>query len=284
MSVQETARVECTIGAWLDLAISSLMKVDIPTARLDCLVLLAHVLGKDKAWLLAHTDHQLTTQQVQILDGWLQRRAQHEPIAYITGKASFYGREFIVSADTLQPRAESESMIELLKQYVQPNTTILDVGTGSGCLAITAAAELPTLTVYACDVSPAALAVARQNIAALRVSVQTHLGNILRDIPPEYLRAMVILANLPYVPRDYPINRAARHEPASALFADNEGLALYEQLFAQAQELQTPPNCIITESLIEQHDKLTAIAKQSGYLLDATDGLAQAFIQGTALY
>ena len=270
-----------TIASWLEQSIATLQHAGIETARLDALVLLSDELGQDKSWCLAYSEHKLQRSQVNNLNTKVAQRAQHTPLAYVRGHTEFYGREFEVTRQVLVPRPESEAMIELLKQAVgrsESGVVICDIGTGSGCLAITAKLELPESDVYASDVDPLCLQTARANATNLHADITFLQGDLLQ---PYALRqtadGLLLLANLPYVPTNYPINQAAAHEPKLALFSGKDGLDEYKQLFAQADTLAQKPLYIITESFLPQHTTLTEIASQAGYKLVAEQNLAQMF-------
>jgi release factor glutamine methyltransferase len=148
------------------------------------------------------------------------------------------------------------------------------VGTGSGCLGITAALELPDADVTLLDVDPGALEVATQNASKLNAKVRTMQNDLLNN----YNQPVdVILANLPYVPDNYPINQAAGNEPALALFAGEDGLDLYRRFWPQIKNLDDQPEYVLTEALTTQHAALADIAKTAGYTLKQTDGLVQLF-------
>jgi release factor glutamine methyltransferase len=270
-----------TIASWLERSIATLQHAGIETARLDALVLLSDELGQDKSWCLAYSEHKLQRSQVNNLNTKVAQRAQHTPLAYVRGHTEFYGREFEVTRQVLVPRPESEAMIELLKQAVgrsESGVVICDIGTGSGCLAITAKLELPESDVYASDVDPLCLQTARANATNLHADITFLQGDLLQ---PYALRqtadGLLLLANLPYVPTNYPINQAAAHEPKLALFSGKDGLDEYNQLFTQADTLAQKPLYIITESLLPQHTTLIQIASQAGYKLVAEQNLAQMF-------
>lgn len=270
-----------TIGEWVAQTVEALHGSRITTARLDALVLLADELQKDKSWLLAHSEDVLQIEQLEKLSTKVVQRAQHTPLAYIRGCAEFYGREFMVNEYVLVPRPESESMIELLKAF-QTNderSTIVDIGTGSGCLAITAKLEFPSTTVYGVDIDENCLGVTKQNSAKLGANIELLRSDLLALFPPSVfdLRSLVILANLPYVPTGYEINDAAKHEPALALFSGKDGLDHYRRLFEEAGKLRNAPKAIITESLLGQHEELTQIAGLHGFVLGEKLGLAQLF-------
>ncbi len=267
-----------TIGEWLETTIHKLRGSGIDTARLDALVLLEDCLRRDRALLLAHLDDTLTGEQQQLLGVWLRRRMQHEPLAYIRGRSEFYGREFRVDCRVLVPRPETETMIDLLKQLEPTDgTTIVDVGTGSGALAVSASLELPGTAVLALDIDEQCLQCARANAAEYRARITLLAGDLLEPLAGSGLTRPILLCNLPYVPDGYQINQAARHEPGLALFAGADGLDLYRKLFDQLQKLNIQPAYILTESLIGQHDSLAGLAAAHGYIEQQREGLVQSF-------
>lgn len=248
-----------------------------PTPRLDAGVLLCYVLGKDKAWLLAHGDAALTDAQIKKYNKAIARRASGEPLAYIVGFKEFYGRDFVVNKHVLVPRPESESFIELLKE-LKNNTTIdgflhsvIDIGTGSGCLAITTKLELPDIFVTATDTSSAALKVAIANALHYETPVVFKKQSLLTGDKQGY---DVILANLPYVPETMQ-DPSIMHEPAKALFSGTDGLDHYRELFKQLSDKHI--RFVLIESLLLQHEAIILLAKAASYELIKTDGLVQAF-------
>lgn len=326
-------------------ATNRLKSAEITTARLDVLVLMEDATGKDRAWLLAHPEFEPGTEIVDSLDTKLDQRARHIPLAYIRGKAEFYGREFIVNAHTLVPRPETETMIDLLKHIsrlesdimnwedgarrrgsktrqrqdkttqasslvhtsegykvvwgktakrrVKPgapqstserrspndrNLHLIDVGTGSGAIAVTAKLELPEATVSAIDIDENCLEIARRNAEALGADVAFLHGNLLEPLAPNPTpQISILLCNLPYVPDNFQINTAATHEPRHALFGGVDGLDLYRELFGQIAKDTDGPDYILAESLPPQHESLAAIAKVAGYTLSKTDDFIQLF-------
>lgn len=283
------------IDQLLNQSINKLDDAGVPTARLDALILLEDVVGKDRAWLLAHPEHELTSQQVSKLASLVARRSKHEPLAYIRGKSEFYGREFLVTPATLQPRAETETMIELLlnlveskKLKVEGKLQIVDVGAGSGCLAITAKLEFPEAEVYATEINKDALKVAKQNAKKLNAAVKFLQGNLLEPFLSTFdfrlSTQFTILANLPYVPNNHTINLAAMQEPKAAIFGGEDGLDLYREMFEQIDkgsgfraQGSVKPAYILTESLPFQHEELANIAKQYGYKQIAKEDFIQLF-------
>jgi release factor glutamine methyltransferase len=231
---------------WLQYAASRLNKAGIGSARLDSLILLEDVLDKERSWVLAHQEQELSKTKTKRLDSKLKKREKHLPLAYVRGHTEFYGRKFLVNRHTLEPRPESETMIELLlKLPISTKVKIADVGTGSGALGITAALELNNPNVDLYDIDASALAVARHN--------------------------------LPYVPDHYRINQAAAMEPKIAIFGGKDGLDIYRRFFAQLQRFHWKPKYVLTESLPTQHKDLSAIAKAFGFELQISEDFIQVY-------
>jgi release factor glutamine methyltransferase len=263
------------VHSWLTAATKQLSDAGVPTARLDALVLLADLLNKNSAQVLANSGTPLSIEQQSVLAAQLERRQKHEPLAYIRGHAEFYGREFVVSPAVLVPRPESEAMIEQLKALpATAQQVIIDVGTGSGALAITAACELHETLVTATDIDPECLKIARQNAKEHQATVDLKQADLLKGVSVPALAT--ILANLPYVPDNYAINQAATHEPALALFAGPDGLDLYRKLFEQLKDAQHR-GYLITEALPSQHHHLAQLARSYNYLQEAKEDFIQVF-------
>ncbi|HJQ08953.1 MAG TPA: HemK/PrmC family methyltransferase [Candidatus Saccharimonadales bacterium] len=265
-----------TIGTLLSQATQGLEMAGVETARLDCLVLLEDILKLDRAHILAHPEYQLTPFQIVALHKRVKRRTRHIPLAYIRGKAMFYGRELTVNKRVLIPRPETEAMIDLLKTIPLPqDARLADIGTGSGCIGVTAALEIPGSTIHLYDIDPDALAVANHNARKHGIRAQYYPHDLLEHNFGPY---DVVLANLPYIPDNYPINKAARHEPSLALFAGTDGLELYHRFWSQLGSHYQPPAHVLTEALPEQHASLTHLAKNTGYRLARINGFVQHFI------
>lgn len=271
------------INDYLRDSVRKLDEAGIATARLDCLVLLEDVLGKDRSYLLAHPETTFQGATLERLNALVERRVNHEPLAYIRGKTEFYGRDFYVSPDTLEPRPETETLITLLRDQVSSDksqvTRIADIGTGSGCIAITAKLEFPRLDVYATEINAAALKIARQNAKKHHADINFYEGNLLQPLSTFDFRLSTLLCNLPYVPDSHTINEAAMHEPKIAIFGGSDGLDLYRQLYDQiATKSQFDSiKYILTESLPFQHQEHARIAADAGYGLQQTVDFIQVF-------
>lgn len=213
----------------------------------DRVLLLARVLGKDRAWLIAHPEAQLTHEEEREYDALLARRETGEPIAYVTGEAWFYGRRFEVNPSVLIPRPETEHLVDealaFLRAFQEKNPArapvVLDAGTGSGAIAITIAAEVPSAVVHATERSPAALEVALRNARALvgpstTLATFATLGMTGADLFPSdaSLRFDCAIANLPYIPSDDVPQKPdpVGFEPREAVDGGPDGLREYRRL------------------------------------------------------
>lgn len=263
------------VGTWLQQYTKKLLDAGVSTARLDCLVLLEDLLNKSRTHLLAHPEELLSPAQIEQLNRNIVRRSHHDPLAYIRGKTEFYGRTFLINKHVLEPRPESETMIDILKAITLPaQPRIVDIGTGSGALGITAKLEIPSAYVDLIELDHAAMKVAKSNINMLSVNANLFQNDLLTNINSVY---NVILANLPYVPDNFQINQAAQAEPRIAIFGGPDGLSEYRRLFRQIKSLEHTPEFILTESLPPQHVQLTVLAQNAGLKLTRADDFIQLF-------
>lgn len=261
-----------TVKVWLDEATRQLTAAGIPSARLDAELLLAHTVRKPRTWLHGHVDDALDSRQIEIAHARLDLRLDRVPVAYIIGHKEFYGRSFKVTTATLIPRPESEALIELLDEALPKNERLIaerplrlvDIGTGSGSLGITAKLEHPELDVTLTDVSRHALNIAEENATALRADVELIQSDLLTSYP---FIADVIVANLPYVDPEWERSPETDHEPASALFAANNGLALIFELIIQTKEKLALGGKLILEADPEQHTAIKKEAARYGLVL-----------------
>lgn len=258
-----------TIDAWLSQAVTALKAVGVPTAQLDAEIILAHTIKKPRTYLHAHGDQQLGLRDVEIADARIDLRSDRTPIAYIIGHKEFYGRKFYVTPSTLIPRPESEDALALLSELIPATKSLfndtprlVDVGTGSGILAITAKLEHPELDVYGLDISRHALVVAEKNAAYHAADVHFSESDLLENFP---FQATYIIANLPYVDETWnDLSPELRHEPSSALFAPDGGLRLIKQLLKQAPHVLTDGGVLLLEADPTQHPAIKAAAAPLG--------------------
>lgn len=266
-----------TVAEWLNNASRQFAKAEISTARLDAEIILAHTLHKSRTWLHAHDDETLAPRLIEIANARLDLRLDRTPIAYIIGHKEFFTRTFKVTPSVLIPRPESESLIELLGKHLPKNAKrLIDVGTGSGCLGITAKLEFPALNVTLADISRHALKVAESNATSLHAKTTLVQSNLLAEAPGLF---DVVIANLPYVDESWERSPETNKEPNLALFADHEGLALIEQLLEQLPEALNHSGLAVLESDPCQHEVIISLAAKLGLKHIETEGYAIAFIK-----
>lgn len=267
------------IKDWLEFATSELASNSIPTPKLDAEIILANILNVDRTYLHAHPEQIIYPKQYILLNRKLRLRLKRTPIAYITGKKEFYGRQFVVDKNVLIPRPESEAIIEILKSIIHnlQSTKIInlvDVGTGSGCLGITAKLELPNLDVTLLDISSKALKIANKNAKSLSADVKIKKNDLLKSY---HNKIDIIVANLPYVDKSWERSPETQHEPALALFATDNGQSIIKQLIVQASNLLSSNGYLIIESDPDQHKSLIEYAKKSKFENIDNNGYILAF-------
>lgn len=251
------------IDVWLKEATAILTKSGIPSARLDAELLLGWVLQKDRTYLIAHVDEYIPPSLLKAADDSTAERVARIPLAYIFGHKEFYGRSFWVNQHVLIPRPETETIVELAKKYIANNrASIIDVGTGSGAIAITLAAELPRVLVDACDISKDALKVAVFNNKLADDKVTFFLSDLLDQVNKRY---DVIVANLPYIDHSWERSPETDHEPSLALFAENNGLELIYKLIDQSKAQIENNGYILLEADPTQHGLIITFANSLGY-------------------
>ncbi|MFY8216237.1 MAG: peptide chain release factor N(5)-glutamine methyltransferase [Chthoniobacterales bacterium] len=225
----------------LDVIVSAtgyLEKQGVENPRLNAEHLLAHTLGLKRLQLYMEFDRPLSDSERAPLRELVKSRAAGVPLQHLMGTAAFFGRDFLCDSRALIPRPETEQLVEIvLKEFKNdPSPIVLDVGTGSGVIALTVALERPDATVHATDISPAALALAAENATrhGLADRVIFHQADLL---PPDFRTADCIIANLPYIPQGEiaGLSREVRHDPVLALDGGADGLDLVRRLAADAE-------------------------------------------------
>ncbi len=263
-----------TLAEAVNNAATLLSTAGITNARLDAEVLLSHIIMKDRVWLITHRDDVLDDKHQREFADVIQRRTRREPLQHIIGNQEFWGLEFKVSPDVLIPRPETEFIIEAALAIVQDRNApvrIIDLCTGSGCIAVSLAKELTAARVIATDASEKALAVARENTR--RHGVSEHIRFLLGDLfePMEELdirgQIDIIVSNPPYVQagdlstlqpevRDY--------EPDMALIAGPEGTEMAQRIIQLAPEYLKKNGALIMEMGLGQADALTRMVEATG--------------------
>ncbi len=246
--------------------------------RNEARLLLAHVLRRDQAWLVAHDDYEFAVAELEQINAFAARRAAGEPIAYLLGERDFYGRTFRCTPAALIPRPETELLIDqaLALLPVRPEAVagpdgkqgrVLDVGTGTGCIAVTIALERPEAMVTAIDISAGALTLAKDNAQRLNANVTFIQSNWLATLPPD-ARFDLIVSNPPYiVPGDAHLTQGdLRFEPAIALADAVDGLESYRQLALGAQRHLKPGGKLIVEHGYDQGESVPALLNAAGFV------------------
>lgn len=219
----------------------------VPDARLTAEVLLADAVGQNRPWLIAHSDDAVPPPEARRFTETVDRRANREPLQHIRGRQEFFGREFAVSPAVLIPRPETELLIERVLEWLRPGNRVADVGTGSGCVAITLALEA-NITISSTDISASALAIAEQNRSRHEAGVEFLRADLLTPFADNSLDAVV--SNPPYAAdREWSTlePEVRDHEPKGAIVAGETGLEAYERLIPHAVRTLKPGGWLALE-------------------------------------
>jgi release factor glutamine methyltransferase len=235
--------------------------------RLDAQMLVLHALRRpvhDRAWLLLHSDTAVPALAQNWLDKAMHRRLTGEPVAYITGHKEFYGLDLHVDARVLVPRPDTETLVDWALEILtpMPHASVVDLGTGSGAIALALKHSLPTLQVQAVDYSPGAIAVAQGNAQRLNLEVGFHQGSWLAGIPGPL---DAIVSNPPYIRDDDEHLPALRHEPRQALTAGVDGLDDIHTIVAQARERLRSGGWLLLEHGYDQGPAVCALLETAGF-------------------
>ena len=257
-----------TVGRLLDDAARNLAAIaDLVEARREAQILFGHAMGVSRAWLSAHRDDAADPSAADTFRELVRRRRTGEPVAYLVGRREFYGLEFRVTPDVLIPRADTETLVdaalEKLLKGAQPD--VVDLGTGSGCVALTIAHERPAARVTAVDVSAAALIVARENAASIGVNAEFVQGAWFEELDGR--RFDLIVSNPPYVATGDPHLQQGdlRFEPAKALASGEDGLADIRIIVADAPAYLREGGWLLFEHGYEQADVCRDLLLDAGF-------------------
>ena len=253
-SVPPVVKLPVRLRDSLSSAISRLAAASVPSPRMNAELLLMFTLSCDRAHLYAHPERKLTAEEATRYDQALAERARGVPAQYITGHQEFWGLDFIVTPAVLIPRPETEHVVEAVLARVgvgdpPASLRIADVGTGSGCIALALAKELPTAEIHATDISPETLEVARSNASRLQLNhVHSHQTDLLEGLQPSSFDFVV--SNPPYVgesEEDQVQLEVRKFEPRNAVFAGPTGLEVINRLIPQAREKLKPGGWLVME-------------------------------------
>lgn len=243
------------------------LKLEPREARLEVQILAAHALGVNRAWLIAHDRDELPPAAATAVDALVAKREKGEPVAYILGEKEFYGRTFRVTPDVLIPRPETELLVETALERLPPGkaASTLDVGTGSGCIAVSLALARPDDRVTGVDISPSALTIAAANAEHLGASVRLLAGDLLAPVASE--RFDMILSNPPYIMAADPhlSQGDLRFEPRHALASGSEGLDAISTLTRGAPSHLARGGWLLLEHGWDQASRVQTLMSESGF-------------------
>ena len=268
------------LGEILRQSAQRLVSAGIESARLDAEVLLGHALAMSREQLVAGADSRLGAEQAERFEALILRRLRREPVAYITGRQEFWSLDFQVTRAVLIPRPETERVIEVALRLaarlrLDKTVRVLDVGTGSGAIAVSLAKELPAAKIFATDISPAALAVARANASRNEVARQmTFLsGDLFGALGEEAARFDLIVSNPPYLQSDEIATlepEVSEWEPRAALDGGRDGLDFYRQIAAQAGRYLMPNGAVVVEIGALMGSQVAALFNRAGFYREVT--------------
>lgn len=253
-----------------------LAKKGVSSPRLQVELILAHVLAMQRMRLYLSFEQVLTETQLNTIRTMVQRRGNREPLQYILGVTSFCGLDIAVNPHVLVPRPETELLAERAWKYLQSqagSTSVLDFGTGSGCIAIALAVNAPAAQVSALDVSPQALAVARENASRHKVNIQFYEGQGFAALPAG-AQFQLIVSNPPYIPSAeiQTLEPEVRdHEPRGALDGGQDGLEFYRVLAIEAPRFLLPGGMLMAEFGDDQGAAISAIFEQQNWIVEAVE-------------
>ena len=253
-----------TRGEALKRAREMLVRHHVEDAAFEAELLLRHTLKIDRAQLLSEPDLELKQKQADTYKTFIKRRIKGEPSAYITGHRKFFGLDFYVDKHVLIPRPETELLVEqsILRAKNYRHPVIVDVGTGSGVIAVSLAKNLPEAEIYAVDISKAALKVASRNCMGYKVEDRVKLlhGDLLGPVP---VQVDIIVANLPYVlTLDVAQVNTAGFEPSLALDGGTDGTNVVQRLCLQAKDRLRPTGCLLLEIGLGQSQKILDLLRE----------------------
>ncbi len=266
-----------TVKEAIELAAGYLTERGLRFPQQDAELLVVSLLRRDRTFLYAHPEFELSEPDESIFHQWLNKRGGHYPLQYLRGKQEFYGREFLVHPGVFIPRPETELLVEigmdLLRQSSEGRVFAADVGTGSGCIAVTLACQHPDLMVTAIDVSPVALQAARHNADVHNCldRIEFRQGSVLTDVKERHAHYHLIISNPPYVgfqEKSRVDLSVKKYEPPEAVFSGRSGQEAYPQLFEQSRELLRPGGSLVLEVAAGGLQAVVLLGQKEGWMLN----------------
>lgn len=265
-----------TVKEAIQSAAKYLAQHQLRSPRQDAELLVASILQRDRAFLYTYPERRLSTSQKRLLHQWLAKRGEHYPLQYLRGRQEFYGRQFWVRPGVFIPRPETELVLEtalaLLRESGDKQLFAADIGTGSGCIAVTLVCEEPRVIVTATDISPAALRVARRNAERHHCldRIDFCSGQTLEPLKGRHCYYHLVVSNPPYVSHlerkdvDISVNL---HEPSAAIFAGESGQEVYRELFGEAKSVLRPQGKLVVELGADGTETISRLAQECGWVL-----------------
>jgi len=233
-----------TLGEALQFGTKQLKRAGIESARIDASLLLAKVAEMPRANVLAHLDDQLDDKLASDFIDLINERAKRRPLVHLTNTREFYGINLYIDENVLTPRVETEKMVEFAIKHVPQDGKLIDIGTGSGAIAIAIKSHRPDLEVWATEVNDEALAVARRNIENLKLNIKLEKSDLFNNISQSF---DAVVTNLPYLQDDADLMPEVQKEPAVALFGGKDGLDIYRRFLKELPEHLNPKGLLFTE-------------------------------------
>ena len=252
-----------TVAEVLNRSIDQLKKYNIENPQLNAEQIISHILDLNKTNLYLKSKDILDNEKSDLIEQLILRRTKHEPLQYILGETEFYGCKIKVNPDVLIPRPETELLVEKVRQ--EDFGSILEIGTGSGAIAIALAKQMKNIQIKATDISKKALRIARQNAELNNVSIDFIQSDIFENIKGKY---DIIVSNPPYISQNEYDKLAPEildYEPEIALLANDEGLSYYKKILANSKDYLTDRGKIYFEIGYDQAEKIKEIAKENGF-------------------
>jgi release factor glutamine methyltransferase len=263
--------MELSIAEALNQATQILRAAGVPDSRRDAASLLSHVIRKDRTFLISHAEEKLDSKAVSEFRELVERRSAGEPLQYITGQQDFYGRTFHVTPDVLIPRPETELLVEAALQFMK-GAWFCDVGTGSGCIAVTLLCERSDCSGLAIDVSPAALAIAKDNATTQGVDqrIEFLVSDCFNSLPHNTAPFDLIVSNPPYVAAEVVggLQREVKdYEPMVALTPGSDGLTIVRRLITEAPQFLRKHGHLLLEIGFDQGEAVRELVSDSKFKL-----------------
>ncbi len=264
--------MKASISQALREAAEILQKAGVPEARREAGSLLAFILAKDRTFLIAHAEDPVSEEMLLRFQESVERRAAGEPLQYITSVQDFFGREFRVTPDVLIPRPETELLVEAAIKVGGSSPFVCDVGTGSGCIAVTLLCEIDKARAVALDKSPAALEIAKLNSRDHSVADRAEflVSDCFDALDPHYYQFDLIVSNPPYVSASMlsGLQREVRdHEPLIALSPGPDGLTIIRHLIKESPLFLKPDGHLLMEIGFDQSEAVTELVKETSWRL-----------------